>query len=58
MQLLELYLHRDFHYLINLFGFQVVFGNGLVLNKANLISTEYDDHKQFEDFITAIMGVK
>lgn len=37
---------------------KVVFGNGLVLTKQNLLNTKYDDSKQFDVFIEALIKIK
>lgn len=37
---------------------QVVFGNGLILTKQNLLQTKYDDSKQFNAFIDALVKIK
>ncbi|XP_055305924.1 uncharacterized protein LOC129570372 [Sitodiplosis mosellana] len=37
---------------------KVIFGNGLVLNKHNLIGSENDDSKEFENFIKTTMDGK
>lgn len=37
---------------------QVVFGNGLVLTKHNLQHTKYDDSKQFDTFVDALVKIK
>lgn len=37
---------------------RVVFGNGLVVTKQNLLGTKYDDSKQFEVFIDNLIWIK
>lgn len=37
---------------------RVIFGNGLVVTKQNLLGTKYDDSKQFEVFIDKLLEIK
>lgn len=37
---------------------RVIFGNGLVLTKQNLLNTKYDDSKQFEMFVDTLLKIK
>lgn len=37
---------------------RVIFGNGLVLTKQNLLTTKYDDSKQFEMFVDTLLKIK
>lgn len=37
---------------------QVIFGNGLVLTKQNLLGTKYDDSQQFEVFVDKLLEIK
>lgn len=37
---------------------RVIFGNGLVLTKQNLLLTKYDDSKQFDVFIDKLLEIK
>lgn len=36
----------------------VIFGNGLVVTKRNLLNTKYDDSKQFDSFVDALVNIK
>lgn len=40
------------------FETRIVFGNGLVLNKYNLLGTKYDDSSRFVEFIEALIAEK
>lgn len=37
---------------------RVIFGNGLVLTKQNLLTTKYDDSKQFDVFVDTLLKIK
>lgn len=37
---------------------RVIFGNGLVVSKQNLLGTKYDDSKQFEVFVDKLLEIK
>lgn len=37
---------------------RVIFGNGLVLTKQNLLTTKYDDSKQFDMFVDTLLKIK
>ncbi|XP_055302404.1 uncharacterized protein LOC129568481 [Sitodiplosis mosellana] len=74
IDMIELVKHDNTHGLIDSFEYRciqfknrlkrdylktlVVFGNGLMLTKRNMLNTKYDDSKQFDSFIDSLLKIK